>query len=234
MTQLLTSLGPSLWIAEGPVVSFFGFAYSTRMAAIRLADRQLFIWSPVALTPALKAEIDALGTVRYLVSPNKLHHLYLGEWKAAYSQALLYAPPGLRKKRKDLAFDADLSDVADPAWASEIDQVRVDGSVALTEIVFFHRQSGTVLFTDLIQNFPDGWFKGWRGVLARLDGILAPHPGAPREWRMSFTDRRAAKAAVARILAWPIGRVVIAHGELPQENAAAFVRNAFGWLVKGG
>lgn len=231
MTQLLANLGPSVWIADGPVLSFFGFGYSTRMAVIRLADGQLFIWSPVALTAGLKAEVDALGSVRYLVSPNKLHHVYLGDWKAAYPHALLYAPPGLRKKRKDLAFDADLSDAADPAWTSEIDQVRVDGSVALTEVVFFHRQSRTVLFTDLIQNFPRGWFKGWRGLLARIDGILAPHPGAPREWRMSFTDRHAAKAAVARILAWPIERVVIAHGELPEDGSAAFVRNAFRWLL---
>lgn len=231
MTRRLAGFGPSLWIADGPVLSFFGFAYSTRMAVIRLANGDLFIWSPIALTADLKAEIDALGSVRYLVSPNKLHHLYLGDWKTAYPQALLYAPPGLRKKRKDLAFDADLSDVADPAWASEIDQIRVDGSVALTEMVFFHRQSRTVLFTDLIQNFRKDWFKGWRGLLARLDGIIAPHPGAPREWRMSFVDRRAAKSAVTRILNWPIERVVIAHGELPTENGAAFVRDAFSWLI---
>jgi hypothetical protein len=48
---------------------------------------------------------------------------------------------------------------------------------------------------DLIENLPADWFRGWRGWLARLDGITAPHPGAPREWRASFVDRRAARAA---------------------------------------
>jgi hypothetical protein len=44
------------------------------MAAIRLSGGSLFVWSPVALTEDLRAEVDALGEVRYLVAPNSLHH----------------------------------------------------------------------------------------------------------------------------------------------------------------
>ena len=32
-----------------------------------------------------------MGTVRFLVSPNRLHHLFLAEWKSAYPPAGLYA-----------------------------------------------------------------------------------------------------------------------------------------------
>lgn len=46
--------------------------------------------------------------VRFLVSPNRLHHLFLAEWKSAYPQARLYASPGLRKERRDLAIDGEL------------------------------------------------------------------------------------------------------------------------------
>lgn len=105
------------------------------------------------------------------------------------------------------------------------------GSFFLTEVVFFHRRSNTALFADLIQNFPRDWFKGWRGVLARLGGIVAPNPSAPRDWRASFLDREAARAALNRVLAWPIERVLIAHGDLPTQGNAAFVRRAFGWLL---
>ena len=144
---------------------------------MRLADGGLFVWSPIALTADLKAAVDALGPVRFLVSPNLLHHLFLGEWKAAYPQARLYASPGLRKRRKDLAFDGDLGDAPDPAWAADIDQVAVRGSPWITEVVFFHRASGTAIFTDLIENFPPDWFRGWKSFVARLDGIVQPHPG---------------------------------------------------------
>jgi hypothetical protein len=174
--------------------------------------------------------VDALGAVRCVVSPNRLHHLFLGEWKSAYPQARLYASPGLHRKRRDLSFDGDLGDVPEPAWAADIDQVPVRGS-CLTEVEFFHRASRTALFADLLQNFAPDWFKGWRGVIARLDGICAPHPGAPREWRATFLNRRAARASLHSILAWPIERVLVAHGDPVRIDGAAFVRGAFGWLL---
>jgi hypothetical protein len=228
----LRSFGPGIWLADGPTVSFYGFPYPTRMAVIRLSDGGLFVWSPIALAAPLRADVAALGAVRYLVSPNRLHHRFLSEWKAAFPDARLYASPGLRTKRPDLVFDGELGNRADPAWADDIGQVRFAGSFAMTEVVFFHYASRTALFADLIENLSPDWFTGWRGWLARLDGIVAPEPGAPREWRASFLDRRAAKAALARILAWPIERVVIAHGAAASTNGAAFVRRAFSWLLR--
>ncbi len=225
----LHEFGPGLWVVEGPTVSFFGFPYPTRMALIALPDG-LFVWSPVALTPSLRREVDARGHVRRIVSPNRLHYLFLGEWKTAYPDARLYAPPGLRRKRKDLAFDADLEDAPDPAWAAEIDQVLVRGSFALTEIVFFHRASGTAIVGDLIQSLPRDWFHGWRGWLARRGGIVAPDIGTPSDWRSSFLNRAAARAALVRILAWPIERVLIAHGASAGSDGAAFMRRGLAWL----
>ena len=139
--------------------------------------------------------------------------------------------PRLRRKRQDLSFDAELSDTPEPGWAADIEQVVLRGSFALTEVVFFHRGTHTALFADLIQNFPRDWFKGWRGIVVRFGGIVAPNPGAPRDWRASFLNRRATRVALDRILAWPIERVVIAHGELPTADGAMFVRRAFAWLL---
>ncbi|HEX3810651.1 MAG TPA: DUF4336 domain-containing protein [Rhizomicrobium sp.] len=231
MSSTLEPLGTDIWIAEGPVVSFFGFPYPTRMALIRLGNGDLFVWSPIALTPELKTQVDALGPVKHLVSPNKIHHLFMGDWKAVYPAARLYASPGLAKRRRDLKFDAELGNAPDPAWAADIDQVEMAGSFAMTEIVFFHRASRTAIFADLIENFRPGWFKGWKGIVARLDGIVMPPGGPPREWRLSFWNRTAAKAALARIMAWQAQQVVVAHGESARQNGADFIRGAFGWLA---
>jgi hypothetical protein len=229
MTRLLP-WGEDLWIADGPVVGFFGFRYPTRMAVIRLPGGKLFVWSPVRLENGLKKEIDALGAVAYLVSPNKLHHLSLRQWKDAYPSARLYAPPGLAKKRPDLAFDAMLGNEAPPDWATEIDQLCFGGSPAMAEIVFFHRKSRTALLCDLIEHFPRTWFKGWRGWIARLDGIVEPDFGAPREWRMTFLDRSRARSALARILDWHPSQVVIAHGDGVRADGETFIRRGFRWL----
>jgi hypothetical protein len=231
MNELLLQFGPEIWIADGPVTSFHGFPYPTRMAVIRLSDGSLFVWSPIALTDSLGAAVNALGPVRHLVSPNALHHLFLAEWKSAYPAARLYGTPRLRRKRQSLNFDAELSDAPEPEWVADIEQVVLHGSFALTEVVFFHRGSHTALFADLIQNFPRDWFKGWRGFVARHCGIVAPNPGAPCDWRASFLNRRAARNSLDKVLAWPIERVLIAHGDLPTGDGAAFVHRAFAWLL---
>jgi len=226
----LESLGPNIWIAEGAVVSFYGFPYPTRMLVIRLSDGELFVWSAIALTSELKAQVDALGPVAHVVSPNNIHHLYMGEWQDAYPSAKLYASPGLVKKRKDLRFDTTLGDSPPAAWTADIDQVEMAGSFFMTEIVFFHRESRTAIFADLIENFRPDWFKGWKGWVARMDGIVMPHGGAPREWRFTF-NKKIGRAALARILAWQPEQVVMAHGELTRTDGAAFIRKSFGWLM---
>ena len=230
----LSAFGPDIWIVDGPTVSFFSFPYPTRVTLVRLGDGALFVCSPIALAAELKTEVETLGEPKFLVSPNKLHHLFLAEWKAAYPQAKLFASPGLRRRRRDLTFDADLIDAADPGWAGDIDQVLFKGSFAMTGAVFFHRASRTAIFADLIQCLPRDLVKGWRGVLARLGGIAEPNPGIPADWRASFLGRKAARAALTRVLAWDIERVVIAHGAPVQRDGRAFVHRAFAWLADPG
>lgn len=227
----LDRFGTDIWTAEGSTVSFYGFPYSTRMAIIRLSDGALFVWSPIELDDATRAEVDALGIVAHLVEPNYLHHLWLGEWKKAYPDARLYAPPGLIRRRRDLRFDTILGDRAEPAWADAIEQVAMRGNVALTEIVFFHRASRTAIFGDTLQNFRPDWFKGWRRALARWDGLVNPNYGAPRELRVTYWRRAQGRAALARILEFGPERVIIAHGEMARESGAEFIRRGFRWLL---
>jgi hypothetical protein len=232
MVGSLKEFGPGIWIAGGPTVTAAaGFHYPTRLAVIRLSGGGLFIWSPVELTDKLRAEVDALGEVRFLIPPNSLHHVFLGDWQRSYPDAKFYAPPGLREKRGDIRFDDDLGDTPIADWADDLDQVAMRGNRITTEIVFFHRGSRTVLFTDLIQHFSPGWFKGWRAIVARLDLMVAAEPSVPRKFRAAFTDRRAARAAIQRVLAWPAEKVLMAHGEPVTEGGQAFIRRGFRWLV---
>lgn len=231
---MLESFGPEIWTAEGPVVSFLGFPYPTRMAVVRLSDRTLFVWSPIPLSDGLRGEVESLGEVAHLVSPNKLHHFWLGGWKNAYPRAWLYAPPGLRRKRRDINFDRELGDEPEPVWAQDIGQAAVAGNIFLTEMVFLHRLSRTAIFGDLLQNFRPDWFKGWRGFLARIDGIVYPDYGAPRELRAAFWRRKDARKSLRRVLDFAPERVIIAHGEMARQDGASFVRKAFRWLFPEG
>jgi hypothetical protein len=229
----LIGFGPDIWIAEGPVVAAAaGFRYPTRMAVIRLAKGGLAVWSPVALSDDLRAELGELGEVRYLFPPNSLHHVFLDSWQEAYPDARIYAPPGLRKKRGDIRFDGDFDEAMVADWTEDLDLTIMRGNLITTEVVFFHRKSGTILFCDLIQQFRPGWFKGWRAVVARLDLMTGAEPAVPRKFRIAFTDRSAARASLQAISAWPAEKVVMAHGEPVVAGARAFLKRAFRWLER--
>jgi hypothetical protein len=228
--HVLESIGEEIWLVEGPTVSFFGFPYPTRMAIVRLSESRLWVWSPVALAGDLHSEVEKLGTPRYLVAPNKLHHLYLGEWQKVWPEARLYGAPGLARRRRDLRFDAELGDEPPAEWRDEIDQTIFRGTFAMQEAVFFHRRSSTALVCDLVQRFDPAFLPPLRRFVMIADGLVGPRGSTPREWRATFWNRRAAGRALARALAWQPKQLVIAHGEWARDHGADVLRTGLRWL----
>jgi hypothetical protein len=227
---MLDEFGPHLYIANGPPVSFLGIPYPTRMAVVRLANGDLWIWSPIALSPGLESALDALGPVRQIVSPNKIHHLSLPAWAERWPEARLLAPPGLAQKRPEIPFDGELADGPDPTWADDIDQVIFHGSFFMEEVVFFHRASRTAIVGDLVQRFDPETLSGWRKLVMRLDGLVGRDGSTPREWRATFLDRRRARQARERLLDWRPERLVIAHGACAVEDATPILARALAWM----
>ncbi len=227
---MLEEFGPSLYVADGPVVSFHGFPYPTRMAVALLANGSSWVWSPTELTPEIERAVEELGPVRNIVSPNKIHHLFLKEWAERWPEARLHAPPGLARRKPDLRFPTELGDTPDPSWSGEIDQTIFRGSFAMEEVAFFHRPSSTAIFGDLVQRHDPARLRGIKGLAMRLDGLVGESGSTPREWRASFVRRRVARAARERVLAWKPQRLLIAHGACAQEDATAILTRALAWI----
>lgn len=227
---MLEQFGPSLYFADGPTVSFFDFPYPTRMAVARLPDGNLWVWSPIALTPGLADAVERIGPVRYVVSPNKLHHLFLQEWADRWPAARLYAPPGLAPKKPAVHFYAELGDEPSPPWEEAIDQVVFRGSLAMAEVAFFHRDSRTAIIGDLIQRFSDTSTSGWKRTVMRLGGLMSEPGGTPRDWRASFLQHGPARAALQKVLEWNPERLLIAHGLCAQSGATEIISAALNWI----
>lgn len=227
---MLEPFGPSLYIADGPVVSFHGFPYPTRMAVARLSDGSAWVWSPIALTTELADKVQAIGPVRYIVSPNKLHYLFLQAWAGHWPDARLYAPPGLARKKRALHFHALLDDQPISSWAADIDYVVFRGSFAMDEVAFFHRASRTAIIGDLIQRFTDEHLSGWKGMVMKLCGLAGENGSTPPDWRASFLRHGPARAALDKVLAWNPERLLIAHGSCAQNGAADIIEKALRWI----
>ena len=100
----------------------------------------------------------------------------------------------------------------------------------MTEAVFLHRPSRTLVLTDLIHNFERGRRPG-RPPAARCCGSVAdPRGGTPRDLRLTFLGRRReVRAAVETMLGWRPDRVVLAHGQPWLRDGTAELRRALAW-----
>lgn len=235
----LKAVAENIWIADGPIVrmAMYGtrIPFPTRMTIVRLNHGDLWCHSPIELTPELQQQLDALGPVKHLISPNKIHYAHIGSWAKAYPSAIAWASPGVRERASqqkiNVEFQADLQDEPPPDWATELDQLIFRGSRFMDEVVFFHRASSTLILTDLIENFePQKVPWQYRWMLA-IGGNVDPDGKTPRDLQFTFRgNKEQARQCFQQMLAWNPQKVIVAHGRWYEENGTDELNRAFRWL----
>jgi hypothetical protein len=233
----LKPVADDLWIVDGPAIRFgpalLKMPFPTRMTVIRLASGDLFIHSPTALVPELREAVQAIGKPRFIVGPNRIHYWWIPEWKEAWPGAEVYLAPRIREQaagRIDFpAFELD-RDGGYP-WDAEIATLPVSGSY-MTEVVFFHYASRTLVLADLIENFEARKLGFLARLLTWLGGARDPDGQTPRDMRLTFAGRRPqVRAAVEKMIAWNPQRVILAHGRWYKANGVAELQRAFRWVL---
>jgi hypothetical protein len=222
----LREVGAGLWVHEAPL-RFGGVEAGRIMNVVQLPDGGLFVHSPAPLDEPLRAALEALGEVRFVAAPSRLHgHISMPEWHAAYPSAELLGGPGLAKRRKKLPLNAELGEEPDPRWSEVLDQAPFRGNRLLPEIEFLHRPSRTLILADLAMNLGEHPSRFTR-TLARLGGMrgrLRPTP----VFRLTTRDRDAARRDIERILEWDFDRVIPGHGDIWETGGKEALRRE--WL----
>jgi hypothetical protein len=231
----LKPVAEDVWLVDGPLIHFgsplLKFPFPTRMTLVRLSGGEVFVHSPTELSPALRDQVEHLGTPRWIVAPSRIHYWWIPQWHTAFPNAEIYVAPRVRTQagaRIDFPCTALDRDGGLP-WSGEIDTLLVAGRY-LTEAEFFHRPTRTLILTDLIENFEPSKLNWPQRLLARLGGILAPDGSMPRDMRLTFS-RQVLKDAVEKMLAWNPERVIFAHGRWFDRDGAQELRRAFRWLL---
>jgi len=218
-------LEQDIWTVESSH-RFLGIDFGGRMTVIRLSSGDLFLHSPVLLNKNLANELDGIGVVKYLVAPNKFHHIHIGEYLSVYPDAEVWAAPGLLKKRKDINFQGEIGVTTPLEWEGEIEFRLFEGVPFLNEVVFYHPESRTILFSDLIFNFSDDENIGVK-IFAWLDGVYGrPDVNRLIRWFM-IRDREKARDSVQKILSWDFDRVSITHRDIIETGGKVIVSRAF-------
>jgi hypothetical protein len=229
-----------VWIVDGPLIEFrpplLRMPFPTRMTAIRIG-RELFIHSPTPLTAELKVEIAAIGDPAWIIGPNRIHYWWIPEWCDAYPDAVTYLAPRIMDQaggRLDRVSHRcrPLADRSGYAWDGTIDTLPVHGNF-MSEVVFFHRPSRTLVLTDMIENFEPQKLGMFFRVLTWLVGVHHPDGKMPRDMRLTFRARAAElRAAVELMIGWDPARIILAHGRWYERDGADELRRAFRWLLK--
>lgn len=238
----LKKIDENIWIVDGGLIKMnvldLGIPFSTRMTIVRLKDGTLWCHSPIKPDENLLQEVNQLGEVKHLVSPNKIHYAYIGEWKAYYPNATAWSSPGVEERAQSqnikVDFDCSLKDQSPSDWSDDINQLILKGSQALEEVVFFHKSSRTLILTDLIENFEPKRTSSifWKTVY-KLAGIADPYGKTPIDMRLTFFGRKKeARQCYKKMLSWQPEKIILAHGRWFDQNGTAELKRAFNWLEK--
>lgn len=229
----LKPVDAEIWIVDGPEIDFYWMDFPTRMTVVRLSSGDLWLHSPIAFNGDLLAELQALGPIRHLVAPNWIHYAYIQDWADALPAAETWVAPGVRERARDrnvrLRADHLLSNDAPPAWSGDLDQMIVPGSHIHREAVFFHKNSRSLILTDLIENFEPSKLPWHMRLFTKVAGNQDPDGAMPRDMRMVF-DKPKLRRAIRRMIAWEPQRILLAHGRWYRENAVAELKRAFRFL----
>jgi hypothetical protein len=231
-------LAPNIGIVDGPFEYFtvagirMPMPFTTRMTVVGLDNGDLFLHSPIAFDESLAAELQRMGSIRHLISPNQWHYAHIGEWQRAFPQAIAWASPGVRRRARarhiDVHFTQELSEEPPAEWRGEVDQTLVPGGI-FKEFAFFHKASATLILTDTIMNLElDKIDEPWR-TATRLSGMYHPNGQIFFGMRLPLLlQRKKARVAFQKIVSWRPERIVLSHGRCFDNNAREVIRRIFG------
>ena len=214
-----------IWYAQQSL-NFGPIQIKTRMTLIRLRDGALWVHSPIEPTPSLLAELSTLGEVRYVLAPNRTHHLFFRRFLKSFPQAKGFVAPGLAEKIDDLS-QYPVIPMPGP-WRDELKGWFIHGLPVLSETVWFHENTGTLLLTDLLFSFGTH-NTGMAKLVARLLGVY-DRLGMSLTMKLMTKNKQALRRSIEPLLLLPVQRIVLAHDQVIDEQPVKKLREAFEWL----
>jgi hypothetical protein len=229
MGQLTEYIKNQITILEYPI-RFGGMDLFARTTIIKLDNGDLIIHDPCKIDDAVKNEIDSLGVVKFIIAPGTYHHLFVTDFQNKYPNAETFLCPGLEKKRPDIKFDWILGAKPDPRLEGIFEQVLIQGTRHISEVVFLHKPSRTIILVDLLENIGDDYrhkagllLQFWWKIVLRMWN----NPKAAPEYQMGWGNKKVVKNGLKKILDWNAERVILAHGENIENNVNSVLRTAW-------
>jgi hypothetical protein len=220
------AIGPGIWVVDRRV--FLGGArLASRATVVDVGAGGIAIISPPA---DVTDEIERLGTVEAIVAPNSFHYLHASAWLGRHPNATFFVAPELPRRVAGLPPAIELAADAAPPWREALPFVVLGPDRGVSEVVFFHRASRTLVLTDVASNLVD--------VERLADRLAFRVSGMPRGFgptrnsrRLLLRDRTRVRETLRAVMQWPFERIVVAHGAVVERDAADVFVSAFAKYV---
>ncbi|KIM31424.1 hypothetical protein M408DRAFT_327637, partial [Serendipita vermifera MAFF 305830] len=222
----------SISIFSRPFTRFGILPLGGRSIAVKLSNGGVWVLASTPPTEATKKEIDSLGHVAYIVSPNLDHHWFLTAFKEAYPSAKLIGSGQLAEKRQDLKFDGlYMKDAEGTTYGFEDDITAIPfAGTALADIAFYHKPTKTLIVGDLVYNLPNT-----ESMPSIFNGLFKTFsPGGSIHKKLiagSIQNRETVAAAAKAVDALDIERIIPLHGDVIDKEAHTKWKLAYAELL---
>lgn len=155
-------------------------------------------------------EIKSLGSVTDLIAPNLLHCGGIMRANSVFPEARKWGVPGAKNSKPEILWTDELVEAKWP-YADELPMVALQGIPKVNEVVFFHRESKSLIVTDLCFNLVHAkGFGAW--LILSLFGTYQKF-AISKLFLRSVTDREAFKDSLGRVLAFDFENIILSHGD---------------------
>lgn len=217
----MKDLGENIWVHED-AMSLAGSKLRLRMTIVKLLSGNLWVHSPTALSSELKKEIEALGSVKFIVGPNNGHNIWLSEWQDAFPDAALFVTPGIPKKVEIKNYQI-IDEGHENIWEADFEHARMPGVPFFEESVFLHKSTKSLIVADLIQNHSDKRPAGFAGFMTRFVfepiGFKGMCVAPPLKMDFMHKDKANFCLFIKKIKTWDFDRIVVTHGDIIDADA---------------
>jgi len=225
-TLVIRQLTPEIVIFSTPFSRFGTISIGGRSTAIKLPSNEIFVYVSTPHTPATQETLKRMGgEVKYLVTPDGEHGMYIQEFVDAYPNAKPIGVARYKDKKPGINW-AGLFGLG-----GESQQYGFEPHISLhqvsshmnDELVAIHHPSGTLLEADMVFNLPATEQYSRAGGLAffgrTFGSHLAPgtsfHSGAASA---VTTNKVKIKEELKPISAATWDRLIPCHGEVIETN----------------
>lgn len=254
--MVIRDVTPSITTFSVPFNRFGLLKVGGRGTLVKLKTGSLAVFSPVALTPEVKAKVQSMGTMKYIIAPDIEHHIFISPWVKEYPLAEVIGMEGLPEKRegdeatKGVKFahvfsaknkrDMRIS----PEFDDEFDYEFIN-SHQNKELVFVHKPTKTLIEADVLFNLPateqysKSGMNASSGIFTKLFGSIMNTRG-DMVWQRRFlwyaagSKDRAGFGDSAKLMnTWDFDRIIPCHGDVIETGGKEILRRATAWFVDG-